>query len=114
MITSYAFGRMVVDGREYRKDLIILPGGAIHFPWWRKTGHRLSLEDLVPVLDAAPKTLVVGTGAYGLLKPDEGLSEALAEKGITVKVHKTKKAAAEYNSLLAQGEKTAVCFLLSC
>jgi hypothetical protein len=114
MVTAYAFGRMEVDGREYGKDLIILPGGAVHFPWWRKTGHRLSLEDLGPVLEAEPTVLVVGTGAYGLMKPDHGLVEALAEKGITSRVMKTKKAAAAFNALLDRGEKAAACFHLTC
>ena len=114
MITSYTFGRMEVDGREYGKDLIILPDGTIHFPWWRKSGHRLSLEDLGPVLDAHPKILVVGQGAYGLMKPDTDLAEALSDRGITVKVLKTKKAVAEFNALLTKGEKTAACFHLTC
>jgi hypothetical protein len=114
MITSCAFGRMEVDGREYGKDLIILPDGTIHFPWWRKSGHRLSLDDLGPVLETAPKILVVGTGAYGLMKPEDGLSEALAEKRISVKVLISKKAVAEFNALLAQGEQVAACFHLTC
>lgn len=114
MIKSYSFGRLEVEGREFRKDLLILSDGSIHHPWRRKSGHRLRLDDLVSILETPPKILIVGTGYYGMMKPDEGLKSMLAKKGITVKILKTKKAAAEFNSLLAKGESVSACFHLTC
>ena len=114
MITSYSFGRIVVDGREFRKDLIILPDGSIHHPWWRETGHRLSLADIGPVLEAAPEILVVGMGSPGLMKPESGLVIQLADRGITVKAKSTRKAVLMYNALREGGEDVAACFHLTC
>ena len=114
MITSYSFGRIKIKGEEYRKDLLILPDGSIIHPWWRNTGHRLSLEDLGPVLGAGPDVLVIGTGAYGILKPEAGLAAALLEKGIELRCLPTKKAVAEYNTLSAEGKKAAAGFHLTC
>ena len=93
MITSYTFGRIAVDGREFDNDLIILPDGKIHHPWWRKSGHRLTLADLDPALAAPPRTLVVGTGAYGRMAPDSTVIRDLEKRGITVKLMDTAKAA---------------------
>jgi len=56
MIDSYRFGRIVVDGVEYTRDLIILPG-RVEGGWWREEGHRLGLGDLGEALAAEPEAL---------------------------------------------------------
>ena len=114
MITSYAFGRLSVGGQQFRKDLIILTNGSIHHPWWRVSGHRLTMDDLGPVLTAPPTTLVVGTGASGLMVPDSDLMTKLDGSGIAVKPMPTDEAVAEFNALIASGEKVAGCFHLTC
>jgi len=58
-IDHYEFGRIVVDGREETKDLIVLPDRVVR-NWWRRDGHALVLDDLVEVLDELPSHLVVG------------------------------------------------------
>jgi len=60
MIESYAFGRMDVDGRPYTSDLIIF-ADRINDSWWRKTGHKLCLEDIEDVFKEKPEVLVIGT-----------------------------------------------------
>ena len=114
MITSYSFGRIEVDNQGFTKDLIILHDGSIHHPWWRKSGHRLTLADLGPVLNQPPKILVVGTGSPGLMKPDTTLVSELSEKGIAVRIMPTKKAVVAYNALLAKGELVTACLHLTC
>jgi hypothetical protein len=63
-IDHYEFGRIVVDGREETRDLIILPNRVVR-NWWRQEGHALVVDDLREVLDELPSQLVVGTGANG-------------------------------------------------
>ncbi|MFQ5948621.1 MAG: MTH938/NDUFAF3 family protein, partial [Acidimicrobiia bacterium] len=63
-IDDYEYGRIVIDGREERKD-VILTRSRIYPNWWRKEGHALSLEDLDPVVTQRPGVLVVGTGTAG-------------------------------------------------
>ena len=113
-IEEYSFGRMAVDGTTFSKDLIVLPVGKVLSPWWRASGHRLTLDDLGPVVEARPEILVIGTGAYGIMKPEPGLTESLAELGIQTRIFKTKKAVAEYNALHTGGKKIAACFHLTC
>ena len=68
-IEHYEFGRIVVDGQEERRDLIILPDRVVR-NWWRQDGHALILEDLDEVVDDLPEHLVIGTGAHGQMRPD--------------------------------------------
>jgi hypothetical protein len=44
-IDHYEFGRIMIDGRQETKDLIILPGRVVR-NWWRHDGHALVLDDL--------------------------------------------------------------------
>ena len=80
-IDGYEFGRIVIDGREETRDLI-LPDRVVR-NWWRQDGHGLVLDDLVEVLEELSAHLVVGTGADGRLRPDP---DASASSGSGVKV----------------------------
>ncbi|EMS80043.1 Mth938-like domain-containing protein [Desulfotignum phosphitoxidans] len=114
MINSYSFGKMTVNGKEFRKDLMILPDGSVLSPWIRKSGHRLTLEDLKPVLETDAEILVIGTGKPGLMRPHATLVQDLQEKGITAMVMSSKKAAEKYNALAGTAKGVAACFHLTC
>uniref|UniRef100_UPI00405780D7 Mth938-like domain-containing protein n=1 Tax=Candidatus Electrothrix sp. TaxID=2170559 RepID=UPI00405780D7 len=55
MINSYSFGNMEINDKPYRKDLMILPDKTILHPWWRKTGHTLSLTDIQEIIIPPPR-----------------------------------------------------------
>ena len=80
-IDSYQFGRIVVDGVDYSNDLIIL-GDSVVENWWRSHGHTLFAEDLEPVIAAGPSVLVVGCGAYGVMKVPKKTRKALRDCNI--------------------------------
>jgi len=112
MIESYAFGSMVVDGQTYSSDLIIFPE-KINTSWWRKSGHRLSLEDLKDVFEEKPEVLVIGTGFNGLMKVDEEVKSEAQAKGIALIIEKTEKAVQKFN-VMASKKKAIGAFHLTC
>ena len=112
-IDEYAFGRMVVDGKTYRKDLILLPDG-VRSDWWREEGHSLGEADLADVFAAKPEVLVVGTGAHGVMGVPCATREALQEAGIQVIAEPTGEAVGRYNALAAGGMRVAGAFHLTC
>jgi hypothetical protein len=114
LIEAYSFGFIKIDGREFRKDLIILPDGSVHHPWWRRSGHRLTLADLEPVLAASPDSMVVGSGAYGRMKAAPGLEEELAGRGIEVEMLPTEQAVERFNTLVSSGAMAVACLHLTC
>ncbi len=111
-IDSYAFGEIVIDGRRYRHDVIILPDGVLP-DWWRLQGHSLAVEDLAPVLKAAPRTLVVGLGAQGRMQVPEATRRALEGQGIELLALSTAEACQVYNRLRHSGD-TAAALHLTC
>jgi len=91
MIESYGFGRITINGRRYSRDVIIFPDN-VKDGWWRREGHRLSLEDLKDVFEAKPEVLVIGTGYSGLMKVPQEVKDYVKSKNIQLIVENTRKA----------------------
>lgn len=112
-IDSYEFGRVRVDGREYRADVIVLPERVVA-DWWRVEGHGLAPEDLKEVVAAKPRILIVGKGAYDVVAVPDATVTYLESYGVKVEAYDTAKAVARYNELAAAGERVAAGLHLTC
>jgi len=112
LIESYSFGKIVIDGKTYTSDVILYPG-KVDDSWWRKSGHLLQREDLKDVIKYNPEVLIVGTGAYGLMKVLDETKQFLKSEGIELIVEETKKACKIYNELKGKKKVSAV-FHLTC
>lgn len=110
-LSDYHFGHIVVDGTVFAADLIVLPGRLVT-EWWRRQGHVLSLEDLAEVIDELPERLIIGTGAYGMMRPEQELVSGLSVRGIHVEVMTTAQAVRRYGEL--DPELTAAALHLTC
>jgi hypothetical protein len=110
-IEQYRFGRVVIDGTEQTRDVIVLPHRLVT-NWWRRDGHALVLEDLEEVLEELPDRLVVGTGADGRMRPDPACLDQLMERGVEVEVLRTDEAIDRYETL--DQTRTAAALHLTC
>jgi len=111
-IEGYRFGRITVDGREYRADVVLLPDRVLE-SWWRREGHNLCLEDLGEALACRPEVLVIGQGKPGLMKVPPELTEELRRRGIKVFAAPTERAVPEYNRL-RETRRTVAALHLTC
>jgi len=112
MIRNYKFGKIEINGKEYHSDLIIYKN-RINDKWWRKEGHNLCIDDLKEILNEKPTLLIIGTGAYGLMKVPLELIKYLKKNDIQIIIRKTKEACEEYNKLY-QTENVIAAFHLTC
>jgi len=110
-LEQYSFGRIVVDGEEHTRDLIVLPERVVS-DWWRRDGHSLAHEDLDDVRDELPERLILGCGAHGQLKPDPAVIEALERQGIEVVAMDTAEAVRRYGE--SDERRTAAALHLTC
>lgn len=108
-IDSYRFGEIVVGGKKYTDDLIILPERVLS--WWRKRGHAVEAADLKEVVEAKPEILVIGTGAYGAVRVPPEVSEFLSLKGITLIALPSPQACEKYNQLCPKHHLAAAIHL---
>ncbi|MCK4307988.1 hypothetical protein KAW50_07180 [candidate division WOR-3 bacterium] len=110
MISDYRFGQIVIDGITYTQDVIIYPN-RVDSNWWRAQGHLLQESDLSEVLNETPECLVIGTGAYGLMKIPSHLIKELTADNIKVIAKPTAEACCQYNELNQKYKMIAVLHL---
>ena len=111
-IEHYRSGTITVDGQRHTRDLIILPERIVA-GWWRKEGHVLHPDDLTTVFEAAPEVLVVGTGAYGMMRVTGETRRALEIAGIRLIAAPTTEAVGTYNELRKE-TRVAAALHLTC
>jgi hypothetical protein len=70
------------------------------------------LEDLDDVLDELPERLVIGTGAYGQMRPQSRTLETLRQRGVNVEDLPTGDAVQRYAEL--DPTRTAAALHLTC
>jgi hypothetical protein len=102
LIEEYSFGRIVISGKEYTKDIIII-GGKVYPNWFRKRGHFLEKEDLGPILEAEIRTLIIGIGYNSVMRVGEGVREYCREKGIKLIELGSREAVDKVNELMGEG-----------
>jgi hypothetical protein len=110
-LEDYSFGRILVDGEEHTRDLIVLPDRVVA-NWWRRDGHALVMEDLREVEQDLPDRLIVGCGAHGRLRPDPAVVEALERRGVDVEALHTADAVRRYQE--SDERRTAAALHLTC
>lgn len=102
----------MIDGRVYNRDVIVSHDN-VKDGWWRKEGHRLSLEDLNEVFEAKPEVLVIGTGYVGLMTVPQEVMDHMKSRNIELIVENTRQACKTYNRL-CKSRKTVAAFHLTC
>jgi hypothetical protein len=112
-VDSYQFGKIVIDGKAYNSDCLII-GDSVQPNWWRKQGHLLAVEDFKPIIAAKPSILVVGCGASGTIKVSENIRQLLREQSIELFAANTHKAVERFNELASKGENVAGALHLTC
>jgi hypothetical protein len=113
MIESFSFGFIVINGTKYTSDLIIYPDGVVEDSWRRKSGHRLSTDDIDGLIKSEPEVIVAGTGVSGLMKPEKLLVKLLNQKRIKFISQPNQEAIEVYNNLLSKN-RVGACFHLTC
>lgn len=95
-IQSYRFGKIEIDGKSYRKDVIIFPE-RVRTKWWRDQGHNLIPEDLQEVFSVDADVLIIGQGAYSRMKVPVETRERIEHEGFKLHVMGTDEAVQLYN-----------------
>lgn len=113
LVKQYVFGKIVVDGKSYSRDIIITPKKIVS-EWWRIEGHRLQLPDVEEYLDEDVDVVVIGTGYYGYMKVDRSVVEEFKKRGREVYVADSRTAVEVYNKLVNEGKRVLLFIHLTC
>lgn len=119
MIEKISPGSVVIEGKTYTSDILILPSSIMEAnegefkpidriicPWQRKEELLVALSDLNDLIPLWPDALVIGVGFSEELKVASDVKVVLSGKNIHVMVFSTEQACEAYNEM-AQGSRTA-------
>lgn len=112
ILENYIFGQVKISGVKYSRDLLICKNQIIKH-WKRVSGHTINFIDIQDYLDPGIKSVIIGKGAWSLLKIDRELQSKLSNLNIELYSEKTKKAIARFNKSKNKENIVAV-FHLTC
>ncbi|MCM8833527.1 MAG: MTH938/NDUFAF3 family protein [Candidatus Omnitrophica bacterium] len=112
-IEKYNFGEIVINGKNYKSDLIILNDRIIE-NWRRKEGHCLSFDDLKGILNKEIEIIIIGTGYSGFMEVPDKVLKDIEKLGINVIVEKTKDAVELFNEYVKKNKKVVFALHLTC
>ena len=111
-IEAFSFGKLTINGKTYKKDLIICPDEILE-NWWRKEGHSLHPEDLESVIGLKPEVLIMGCGANNRLKVPDSTRQWIQDKGMEIIEAPTGEACERFNEI-APISRVIAGFHLTC
>jgi hypothetical protein len=112
MIDSYSFGRISINGKDYRNDVIIFQDH-VEDGWWRKEGHLLHVEDVEHILQEGLDVIVIGTGAHSMMEVLPETKRFFESRGIEIIIEKTAAACKIYNDI-SVSKKVVAALHLTC
>ncbi|MEM2226029.1 MAG: Mth938-like domain-containing protein [Candidatus Bathyarchaeia archaeon] len=111
-IEFYEFGKIVIDGKAYYRDILITPNG-IKENWWRRSSHELRADDLKEFLERGIEVAIVGTGRYGFMRVLPDALQLLREVSSELIIQRTPEACRAYNEF-AGAKRTFAALHLTC
>lgn len=112
MIESYSFGKFVIAGKEYKSNIKLFDKEVHEYKHLPE--HKIAIDDLADLIAYNPKYIIIGTGAYGVIKISKEISDYIQKRGINLIVQKTGEACQTYNALLKEGKKVAALLHNTC
>lgn len=110
VIAAHGPGWVDVDGRRYRRSLLISPT-AIDADWGPDTFDALADDHLAALAGHAADVVLLGTGSQQHFPPPQRL-RVLIEAGIGVEIMDTAAACRTYNILVAEGRATLAALII--
>ena len=124
MEIKLSFADLVVDGKHFNKDVIILYNGEIikrpkelSKPLADLYNHTpFSINEAKKILELLgdTKKLIIGTGLNGRMAIQEGALDVLKSEGIKVEVYKSQESIKRFLEHLEKGEKVALLIHITC
>jgi hypothetical protein len=116
-IHSFNFGFIVVDGKQYVCDVLILPDGTVREREASKArlgSHTITWSDVARIANERPEFIVIGTGTSALAKLSEDAGINLRQANLNLVVLPSPQAVEKFNQLTDEGKRVAALIHITC
>jgi hypothetical protein len=116
-IDSFNFGFIVVDGKQYAHDVIILPDGTVkeRNPGKGRLGsHSIARNEIESLTRLQPDIILIGTGVQGMARLAHDAEFYLTEPDLNITLLQSPQIVKKYNQYAEGGEKVAALIHVTC
>jgi hypothetical protein len=116
-IDSISFGSIVVEGKKYRRDVLLLPDGSVKQRkggFWIFGSHNIKREELEELSGAGAEVCVIGTGTNSQAKLSKEAKSFAEQAKLELHILPSRQAAPKFNQLLETGKKAAALIHITC
>ena len=116
-IDSFNFGFIVVDGKQYVSDVVILPYGTVkeRDPGKGRVGsHTITRSEIDNMVRLRPEVILVGTGIDGLAKLSGDAEAYHQQVDFKLVVLPSNRLVPRFNQLTEEKKKVAALIHITC
>jgi hypothetical protein len=116
-IDSFDFGSIVVDGRRYVYDVLILPDGTVRervASRARLRSHTITSHEIEGIGKLQPDIIVVGTGTSELASLSDNAYVYVKRSNLNLVLLPSPQAVEKFNQLIDEGKRVAALIHITC
>lgn len=116
-VDSFSFGSIKVDGKEYRRDLFLLPDGKVRqrkSGFWIFGSHSIKKEEVEELSKAGAEVMVVGIGTNSMAKVSKDAENYIEKAKVELLVLPSREAVTKYNELVERKKKVGALIHITC
>jgi hypothetical protein len=116
-IDSFNFGFIVVDDKQYTRDVIILPDGTVKerdSGKGRLGSHSIARSEVESLTRSQPDVILIGTGVQGMARLARDAEHFLMEPSLNLTLLPSPQIVKKYNQYIEDGEKVAALIHVTC
>ncbi len=116
-IDAFNFGFIVVDGKQYVSDVLILSDGSVtdrDASRGRTGSHFVSKNEIERLLRMQPDALIIGCGTNWMVKLSEDATIFLEQSNYIPILLSSPLAVEKYNKLVAEQKRVAAIIHVTC
>lgn len=117
-INRFNFGFIVIDGKQYAYDVLILPDGTVkeRQPGKGRLGsHAIIGSEIEHLYRAQPDVILIGTGTSGMARLSREAEKVyLKQPESNLMVVPSPQAVEKFNQLIDEGKRVAALIHITC
>jgi hypothetical protein len=116
-VESLSFGSIVVGGKKYRRDVILLPDGTVKQRkggFWMFGSHSFKRNEIEELTKAGAEEIVIGTGTNAKAKLSNEAKSYVGQARLQLHALPSYEAVPEFNNLVGLGKKVAAIIHITC
>ena len=116
-VNRFDFGSIVIDGKQYSYDVVVLPDGTVKEREAGKAkfgGHTIGKAEIEELAKMKPETLILGTGTDGMATLSEDGQAYAGKAKLNLVVLPSSQAIQKLNQLTGEGKRVAALIHITC